>query len=80
MCQRPIEQNLFSPKQGEGIRIYDLHTADRIIKMDSTLLTRFEVRGIIWRRLMKLAVTEIVQSKSAELSRYLGKLKIKASK
>lgn len=62
LCQRPIERNLFSPSSGEGIYVYDMHKSSNNKQIDSTILTRYEVKGILWKRLFKLSVSEEVEN------------------
>lgn len=66
---RPIEMNCIMPKEGNGIFVYDLSTIDKCPPSNTNLLTRYDVRGINWRKLLKLGFGEFIDA----LFRKIGK-------
>lgn len=56
MSSRPIETNLYDPVPGTGIRVYDAHCPAESVpfKGRDIRLARYDVRGIHWKRLLRL--------------------------
>lgn len=59
---RPIEQNCMFPQPGDGINLYDLSKEERIKKINKDYLTRFDTRGIHWKKLLHLGVSGFVNA------------------
>lgn len=57
ICYRPIEQNLITPTDGQGIFVYDLSISAATPKDNINILTRYDVRGVHWKRLIKLGLS-----------------------
>lgn len=55
LVHRPIEENVLYPEKGKGIYLYDLKSPETN-KIDGNLLTRYDVKGINWKRLLSLGM------------------------
>lgn len=61
-----------APEEGKGIRVYDLHVTDNPRNIaDNSIRTRFDVKGISYRRLVKLGFAELRQSGKNKIRRAL---------
>lgn len=58
---RPHELNCLFGTAGEGIYIYDLSTQDTPPKQNKTLRTRYDVRALAWRQLLKVGFEEFLK-------------------
>ena len=62
LSYRPIEQNCIFPTSGNGIYLYDADCKDRIKKSDMNLITRYDIKGVHWKRLLHLGINNFVES------------------
>lgn len=60
LCYRPVEFNLMYPLEGKGIYVYDLHRKSYPPKNIKTLLLKYDLRCITWRRALKYSINEIL--------------------
>lgn len=51
---RPIEVNCLAPQVGLGLYVYDAHTYESNQRCDTNIITRFDIRAIHWKKLLKL--------------------------
>lgn len=51
---RPMEMNCLYPQPGKGLYIYDAHMPAPQAAQDVNLLTRYDVRAISWKNLLRL--------------------------
>lgn len=54
LTYRPIEQNCITPKPGKGVYLYDLHQRADQERYNSDSVTRYDVKGIHWKKLIHL--------------------------
>lgn len=59
---RPVEMNCVSPTAGKGIFVYDLGQPCKAPKADGNILTRYDVRSIHWKKLIRLGVGEFMSA------------------
>ncbi|ELC8416279.1 TPA: hypothetical protein ACY4R8_001824 [Clostridium perfringens] len=66
---RPIEQNCIFPQEGKGIILYDLSKKDNITKINKDYLTRFDIKGIHWKKLLHMGFSGFVDAISYRITR-----------
>ena len=59
---RPMEMNCLYPAEGKGIRMYDLAISSSCEKVNLNYITRYDVRSIHWKRLLKLGWEEFLEA------------------
>ena len=67
VTRRPIEENIIHPIPGNGIYIYDLEQTSSVPKSNDNLLTRFDVRGVHWKRLLRLGYSGLKDAVKSRL-------------
>lgn len=66
---RPIEVNCIMPCEGEGIYVYDLSSPAPTPKINSDILTRYDVRSLHWKKMLHIGWNGFID---AVLSRITG--------
>ncbi|MDO5151714.1 MAG: hypothetical protein Q4D76_20390 [Oscillospiraceae bacterium] len=56
LIYRPIEQNCISPQRGEGMYLYDVHQKCRASKVNTNLITRYDIKGLHWKKLIRIGL------------------------
>lgn len=59
---RPIEQNCITPTEGKGIFLYDLNITSARPRGYSNILTRYDIRSIHWKRLLRLGWSGLIDA------------------
>lgn len=67
---RPIEMNCLRPAAGDGIFIYDLKAPDKAPKLNKDILTRYDVRSLQWKRLIKLGWSGLIDALLRRISKH----------
>ena len=61
LIYKPIEQNAFEPESGHGAFVYDLREPGKEPKVSQNIITRYDVRAIRWKSLLKLSLSELLE-------------------
>ena len=61
LVYKPIEQNAFEPELGHGAFVYKLSEPGGEPKVSQNILTRYDVRAIRWKALLKLSLSELLE-------------------
>ena len=61
LVYKPIEQNAFEPELGHGAFVYKLSEPGGEPKVSQNILTRYDVRAIRWKSLLKLSLSELLE-------------------
>lgn len=69
LVYRPIEQNCVSPEHGEGAYLYDLHQKERTEKLNTDFITRFDVKGIHWKKLLHIGIEGFKEAIASRVGR-----------
>lgn len=62
LSRRPVEENVILPMNGEGIYIYEAKESTITPQSNHNFLTRYDVRGVHWKRMLKLSVFEAMDA------------------
>lgn len=66
---RPIEMNCIYPAKGYGIILYDLKEKCAPVKVNTNILTRFDIRSMHWKKLIKLGWAKFIEAVMLRLKR-----------
>lgn len=64
---RPMEMNCFYPQQGDGLYIYDAHSPAPQARQNVNRITRYDVRAISWKNLLRLGWAGFVDALKRKL-------------
>lgn len=66
---RPIEMNCIMPSTGVGAVVYHLKTPDKVRKVNENVVTRYDVRAIHWKKLLRLGIAGFKEAVEKRIKR-----------